>query len=333
MMSDGGNGFAGLLRPVAHPPSKCLPRTSFYPTCAMCFRATGVPTAVPSDPVRNIDEGRRQILARNQVECESCARLAFVHFSFHSSRAQREKDIAMDGEKFDSLTRALVSGIDRRRLLKLFGGAAVAGAASVTVVNSHSVSAQGAGPGGECTTNEDCAQGSCYVETQGQPGVCYCTDPSRPVIGCSCDGEDGSSCYGTTAVCCSGTCASGSTGCNPTGECSALQTMCESTGCCAEGTTCGANGWCSACYSGTEDPCGPYNEAFGADYICCTYGDNTPGAVGYCVSEAECVVSPPNTGAGSTSEHANWIAPAAAVGVAAAILAYKNRDQTPDTEA
>ncbi|MEZ4505468.1 MAG: hypothetical protein R2848_06225 [Thermomicrobiales bacterium] len=51
------------------------------------------------------------------------------------------------------------------------------------------------------------------------------------------------------------------------------------------------------CYSGTQDPCGPYNEAFGASYICCTYGDTTREAVGYCVAEKECV-APPNTGSG-----------------------------------
>jgi hypothetical protein len=109
--------------------------------------------------------------------------------------------------------------------------------------------------------------------------------------------------------------------------------MCESTGCCAEGTECGANGWCYGCYSGTENPCGPYNEAFGAEYICCTYGDSAEGAVGYCVAQAECVVEPPNTGSGPVVTSNSWMAPAAAIGAAAAVLAYKSREDKAENEA
>ena len=39
----------------------------------------------------------------------------------------------MDGQKFDKLTRAFAAGTDRRTLLKIFGGATVAGVAGLTV--------------------------------------------------------------------------------------------------------------------------------------------------------------------------------------------------------
>jgi hypothetical protein len=97
--------------------------------------------------------------------------------------------------------------------------------------------------------------------------------------------------------------------------------------------TCGANGWCTACYSGTADPCGGINEAFGADYICCTEEGAAPGAVGYCTEADLCVEEPPVVGAGTTAETSNWIAPAAAVGAAAAVLAYKSRESKVDSEA
>ena len=129
-----------------------------------------------------------------------------------------------------------------------------------------------------------------------------------------------------------GTCSSGMTGCQyPEPTCSEPDSSCEESGCCTEGE-CGANGWCTSCISGTEDPCGNLNEAFGADFICCTYGGD-PGSVGTCVTEAECIVEPPNTGAGTTSGDASWIAPAAAVGAAAAVLAYKSRERNVDNEA
>jgi hypothetical protein len=114
--------------------------------------------------------------------------------------------------------------------------------------------------------------------------------------------------------------------------CSEPDTSCEESGCCTVGE-CGANGWCTACYSGTADPCGGINEAFGADYICCTAEGAAPGAVGYCTEADLCVSDTPNTGAGSTADTSSWIAPAAAVGAAAAVLAYKSRESKVDSEA
>ncbi len=245
----------------------------------------------------------------------------------------------MDGQKFDKLTRAFATGTDRRTLLKIFGGASVAAVAGVKIAAPSAVFAQGSvPPGGNCVSDDDCVVGSCSDED-----VCYCEDPSRPEIGCPCTTGTQDPCYGSTAVCCAnevaagaganGTCVSDSVGCEPTGECSELQTMCEGTDCCVEDTECGANGWCYGCYSGTEDPCGPYNEAFGAEYICCTYGNTAIGAVGYCVAQAECVVAPPNTGSGPIVTSNSWLAPAAAIGAAAAVLAYKSREDNAENEA
>ena len=40
-----------------------------------------------------------------------------------------------------------------------------------------------------------------------------------------------------------------------------------------------------------------------------------------------------NTGAGTTSGDSSWIAPAAAIGAAAAVIAYKGRERKAETEA
>jgi hypothetical protein len=244
----------------------------------------------------------------------------------------------MDGQQFDRLTRAFASGTSRRTLLKLFGGSMVATAAGATVFRADQVAAQG-GPGDPCAPGSlVCAEGLlCAAE---QEGVCYCEDPSEPWLGCACTTGTPNPCGDTTLLCCAdtegtgvpGTCTSASVGCEPRGECSELQTSCEASGCCAEGTDCGANGWCNACYSGSPDPCGGINEAFGADYICCTYGDKTPGAIGWCTAADECVVEPPNTGTGTAADD-HLIAPAVAIGAAAAVLAWKSRTQPEDGEA
>ena len=115
-------------------------------------------------------------------------------------------------------------------------------------------------------------------------------------------------------------------------ECSELQTSCAESGCCVNDTECGANDWCNACVTGTDNACAGVNEAFGTDYICCMYGDDV-GALGLCVAESDCIVQPPNTGAGTTSADRNWITRAAAIGAAAAVLAFKSRDSQTEVDA
>jgi hypothetical protein len=237
------------------------------------------------------------------------ARGSALQFSFVS----KKKGVpSMDGQKFDKLTRAFASGIDRRSLLKLFGGATVAGVAGMTVAKPLGVFAQGSvEPGGTCATDADCAEGKC--DPTGL--VCYCEDPSRPEIGCSCNAGVQNACGGRPDLCCvdpngdpggPGTCASPMVGC---------QTPVD-----------------DSCISGTEGACDAYNEENGTDYICCNWG-GAEGSAGNCVAESACVVEPPNTGAGTTADASSWIAPAAAIGAAAAVMAYKSRESKADSEA
>jgi hypothetical protein len=182
----------------------------------------------------------------------------------------------MDGQKFDKIARAFATGTDRRTLLKIFGGATVAGVAGVAVTNVQGAFAQ---EGDECNLG---TQNPCGDNTL----VCCATEDS----------------YGTPGGL--GVCTSGMTGCQAS----------------------------DACTSGTEDPCGFFNYTFDRDYICCTYGGD-PGSEGTCVAADACVVEPPNTGAGTAADSSNWIAPAAALGAAAAVMAFKGRDKKAETEA
>lgn len=238
----------------------------------------------------------------------------------------------MDGQRFDSLTRAFAASTDRRRLFKFFGSAAIASAIGISVSGSRTALAQGgtAGPGDPCTVDDDCAQGSCSAATETESGVCYCDDPDRPVIGCTCVDSDSTACGGRADLCCRGTCVSPMVTCAE--NCSEPGTSCADTGCCTAGE-CTEEGWCFGCYSGTEDPCGGLNAEFGLDYICCTFGDETPGIVGRCLPETSCIVEPPNTGTGTIDNSGTWIAPATAIGVAAAVVAYKGRANNTEKEA
>lgn len=183
----------------------------------------------------------------------------------------------MDGQKFDKLTQAFATGTNRRTLLKIFGGATVAGVAGLSIPKVNSAFAQSEGSTCNLGTESPCGDTTL---------VCCATSDSYGVPG----GE--------------GVCTSGMTGCQAGDE----------------------------CISGTEDPCGFFNYTYDLDYICCTYGGD-PGSTGTCVADGTCVVEPPNTGAGTTSDTSTWIAPAAAIGAAAAVLAFKGREKNSETEA
>jgi hypothetical protein len=147
-------------------------------------------------------------------------------------------------------------------------------------------------PGGSCESDADCCQGSCSEE-----GVCYCEDPSRPWIGCSCNSGTESPCGGGTTLCCpstdepgaAGICTSDSVGCNPTGECTSdAGGSCETDADCCEGS-CSDDGVCycldpaepqrgCACITGTEAPCG-------SDTLLCCPTTDQPGGPGICTPD------------------------------------------------
>ncbi len=234
----------------------------------------------------------------------------------------------MDGQKFDKLARAFATGTDRRTLLKLLGGGTAIAVAGVTFARPSGVFAQSEGdacntgtqsPCGDtslvcCTPNEDDAPGSAGVCTSGMTG-CQYPDPT-PGEGDPCNTGEEFPCGDTTLVCCTsstddapgteGVCTSGMTGCQYPID--------------------------SSCISGTEDPCGDFNAEAGTDYICCTYGA-APGSEGTCMDESLCVSAPPNTGAGTSADSNSWIAPVAVAGAAAAVFAYKSRDNKVENEA
>lgn len=124
-----------------------------------------------------------------------------------------------------------------------------------------------------------------------------------------------SPCGDTTLVCCATPDSYGLDG--AAGVCTSGMTGCQAS---------------DVCISGTENPCGYFNYTYDKDYICCNWG-GADGSEGTCVAEGACVVEPPNTGAGTTADNSSWIAPAAAIGAAAAVLAYKNRESKADSEA
>lgn len=200
----------------------------------------------------------------------------------------------MDGHQFDTLTRRLARGASRRQVLKGLAGAAFGGTLLATgTLHPRAVGAVDcAGPGDSCSADSDCCQGSCSDQ-----GVCYCEDPSRPIIGCSCDTGTEDACGDSTVQCCAtgnipggpGICTSSSVGCNPTGQCADPGDSCSADSDCCQGS-CSDQGVCfcddpsrpiigCSCSTGTENPCGD------STVLCCATG-NTPGGPGVCTSSS-----------------------------------------------
>jgi len=128
-----------------------------------------------------------------------------------------------------------------------------------------------ANPGDACGSSADCCVGTC-----GQ-GVCYCTDPSRPVVGCPCVTDDQKACGGNLALCCptepgakaAGTCLSPMASCDAKTGCRADGYVCPTT--CQAGQPCpkSAGGCCSgACLA--DGTCGGGPETCAAAAAACT---------------------------------------------------------------
>jgi hypothetical protein len=199
----------------------------------------------------------------------------------------------MDDQRFDNLSRIIARSTTRRSTVKGIAAAIGGGVfASVFGVRAQRAMAQEVGPGDECTSNEDCTTGLCSAEGE-TPGVCYCSDPDRPWIGCDCDTGTESPCGGGTVVCCSttddpggpGVCTSDSVGCNPTGDCTQDPGQeCSSDAECCTGTCQGGICACDdpdrpwvgcPCDTGTEAPCD--------GGVCCPT-TTEPGGPGVCIS-------------------------------------------------
>ncbi len=115
----------------------------------------------------------------------------------------------VDMDRFDGLTKALVSGISRRRLL-----AGLLGGAIPVLLGTRPVAADDNKRNGKkCTKNAQCASGHCCGATLAAFGVCQacCRDTAIPNGACdapdpgcvSCGAGAGKDSLGTSSLCCS----------------------------------------------------------------------------------------------------------------------------------
>jgi len=80
----------------------------------------------------------------------------------------------MDGQRFDELTRALVSGTSRRRVL---GGIVGAALGAVGLRKTRGVDAQGCGEFNDaCFNNGECCSGECFIPQGRRRGKCTCEE-------------------------------------------------------------------------------------------------------------------------------------------------------------
>lgn len=190
----------------------------------------------------------------------------------------------MDPQRFEAFSRALATGPSRRGVLKGIVGAILGG--SLVGARSATAGQSCAGPGESCSSGADCCSGECS-----DAGVCYCTDPSRPWVGCECQQGDASACNGDADLCCDdGTCASPMTGCKST--CTEAGDTCSSDADCCSGK-CSDEGMCYC-----TDPARPW---IGCD---CSQGDDDAcdGHPELCCSDGTC--ASPSTGCDPTCAHA-----------------------------
>lgn len=93
----------------------------------------------------------------------------------------------MDGQRFDDLTRALVSGASRRRVLAGLTG----GLAAAVGLGARRVGAQnGCGEVDDaCFGDFDCCDGACFIPQGRRRGKCVCPADTIECRGVCCTGE------------------------------------------------------------------------------------------------------------------------------------------------
>lgn len=99
-------------------------------------------------------------------------------------------------------------------------------------------------PGDACEADTDCCTGTC------QGGICACSDPDRPWVGCACSTGTENPCGGL--VCCAtgttpggpGTCISPMASCEPPSECSISNEACKTSDDCCGTFVCLDSGVC-----------------------------------------------------------------------------------------
>jgi hypothetical protein len=148
-------------------------------------------------------------------------------------------------------------------------------------------------PGDACQSDADCCVGTC-----GQ-GVCYCTDPSRPEVGCPCMTGDDNACGGNNGLCCpdkpgapaEGTCASPMAGCDGETGCREDGYACPTT--CKAGESCPKDqgGCCSgACLN--DGTCGASSGTCANAGASCTAGGDC--CSGKCSDSGRCYCTDPD---------------------------------------
>ncbi|GEM_PF-2583424 len=190
-------------------------------------------------------------------------------------------------ERFDDLTRAVGASPSRRRVLKMFGAAAIGAVGAVvlrpfqgnavTCPAGSAICGQGCCPkGGSCT---DAASSCCCPKgtTPCGPSCCQtgvaCVDADRGLCGCPakttpCGSGAGLTCCAAGQACSPG-CPNASSFGTATACVSGLPCIAPGASCAAGSTCCGAGNSCinNICQSST---CGAFNGSCANDSDCCS---------------------------------------------------------------
>jgi len=151
----------------------------------------------------------------------------------------------MDGQRFDALTRSLVDGTTRRRVLRTVGGTLIGGI--VAAIGSREVVAKATcrADGNRCSRGDQCCGGGCCV------GVC--TSLYRDSGNC---GACGHACAADQICASNRCCAAPNATCTTDTECCGFS--------CVDGRCCAPSGSeCSSLYDCCSGTCEPLSETPG----------------------------------------------------------------------